>query len=402
LNITFIDSKLNLITGGGSNHSLNLVASKLTHLGHRVTLITLSPFLNSYPDNLPYPVIDEGPLSNLLNRQYGLATRRILRKYENEVDVYHLWDPRFLLDAAMYRKYGGKTPVVAYLNSYSFCSNLSLINTECYKRCGLFLRVRHRPENPLRKIMLLPFRTLERCLECQLLNYLDAFIAASPAVAEIYSWQNIDQSKVYVIPPALDYESLSNQKHNTPQAVPNGRYNILYAGFLRAEKGVDILISAISEIEFPVSLHIIGDGPQRNNLEQYSRRLGLSGKIEFHGWMPFSSLVDWYLNSQLFVHPARWPEPFGRTVLDAMALGLPVVAADSGGPPWILQGTGLTFKPSDSQDLAEKINQLYINPSLAASLAMRAEKRAEDFDFNKTMPQLLKLYAGMIEAAKQK
>ncbi len=403
MKIAFIDAKLNLKSGGGSNQLLHLMASKLSALGHHITVITLSPSINAYPDGLPYGVIAEGPITNRLQRKYGLALNKILRKYEDRFDIFHLWDSRFLLDGAVYKRCGGKIPIIAHLNSYSFCSRLDIINTECYKSCGIIAKVRHRPENLRRKLLLSPFRVLECCLEVLMLNQIDAFIAVSPAVAEIYLWQNIDEKKIFVIPPAVDYENLSSQKHsNTPQAAFNGQYNILYVGRLSAEKGVDVLISALPMLKFPFSLHIVGDGPQKLALEQYSKQLGLSNNITFHGWIPSEMVVDWYLSSQIFVHPARWPEPFGMTVLDAMTLGIPVVAADSGGPPWTLQGTGLTFKPDDSQDLAEKINQIQSNPSLAASLAHKAQKRAREFDYKKVLPRLISVYTKVIESTKTK
>jgi len=263
-------------------------------------------------------------------------------------------------------------------------------------------RVQHRPENRARKALLLPFHALEYCLEIMMLNQVDAFIAISPAVAEIYSWRKIDQKKIFVIPPAIDYEYLRNLKQNhTYQPSSNGRYDVLYVGRLCPEKGVDILIDAVSRLEFPLTLHIVGDGPQKNSLEQFSKQLGLSDQVIFHGWMSYDEVVNFYLSSQLFVHPGRWPEPLGRAVLDAMALELPVIAADSGGPPWALQDTWLTFRPGDSEDLADKIRAIHGNPSLAADLARRAEDRVKHFDHEKTMPELLKVYTGLIEATKR-
>ena len=402
MKIAFIDTKLNLKTGGGSNQSLHLVASKLVDLGHQVMVITLSPTLNAYPENLPYRVISEGMISNRLDKKHRLALHRVLHRYENEVDIYHLWEPWLILDAAIYRRLGGKTPIVVYLNNYPFCTNLSLMDHECYKRCGLMRRIQHRTENPVRKALLLPFRALEYSLEITMLNQVDAFTAISPAVAEIYSLRKIDQKKIFVIPPAIDYEYLRKLKQShTYQLSSTGRYDVLYVGRLCPEKGVDILIDAVSRLEFPLSLHIVGDGPQRNGLEKLCKQLGLSDRVIFHGWVSYDEVVNFYLSSQLFVHPGRWPEPLGRAVLDAMALEVPVIAADSGGPPWALGDAGLTFRPGDSEDLADKIRAVHGNLSLAADLARRAEERVKHFDHKKTMPELLKVYTGLIEAARQ-
>lgn len=393
MRIAFINSKLNLKTGGGGNHSLHMAASKLVDLGHQVMVVTLFPPFNAYPENLPYRVISEGLITNRIDRKYRLALLKALHKYENEVDIYHIWEPWVVPDAALYRRLGGKTPIVAHLNHYYFCLNLSLMDTECYKRCGFMRQIKHRPGNPARKALLLPFRAFEYYQEILVRSHVDAFTAVSPAVAEIYSWRKIDQKKISVIPPSIDYEYLRSLKQNhTSELCPAGRYDILYVGRLCSEKAVDILIDAVSRLQFPLSLHIMGDGPQRKYLEQFSEQLGISDRVFFYGWMSYDEVVNSYLSSQLFVHPGRWPEPFGRTVLDAMALEVPVIAADCGGPPWTLQGAGLTFRPGDVEDLADKIRLMHGNPSLAADLVRRAAERAKDFDYKKLMPMLIDVY----------
>ncbi len=399
LKIAFIDSKLNLKTGGGSNYSLHLVASKLVSLGHEVMVITLFPELNAYPENLPYPVVSEGLVTNHFDKKYRLAFHRALHKYENQFDIFHLWEPWLILDAAIYRGLGGKTPVVAYLNNYSFCTNLSIIDTDCYKRCGLIRQLQHQPGKPVKKALLLPFRALERSVEILMLDRVDAFIAISPAVAEIYSWHNIDQKKILVIPPAIDYEHLHNRIH---LLYSNEQYNILFVGRLSPEKGVDVLIDAVPRLEFPLRLHIVGDGPHRNELERLAEKLGVADRVIFHGWVPYEGVVNFYLTSQLFVHPARWPEPLGRTVLDAMAFRMPIIVADSGGPPWALQGSGLTFKPGDTEELVEKIRLIHRSPDLAADLTMRAAERVKDFDYRRMITRLLEVYTTVIEAANKR
>jgi glycosyltransferase involved in cell wall biosynthesis len=403
LRIAFIDSKLNLERGGGSNYSLDLVAAQLANLGHQVMVITLCPSLNAYPENLPYTVVGEGLFSNRFDKKYRLAFLKALYKYESKVDVYHLWEPWLVLGAALYRRLGGKIPIVTYLNNYSFCTNLNVIDNECVEHCGLGRQIRHQRVNPVKKALLLPFHVTEYCLGAITMDKVDAFIAISPAVAEIYSRQHVSRSKIFIIPPALDQEYLRDlSQGRVSRPASSGGYNILYVGRLCPEKGIDTLIEAVSRLEFPLRLHVVGDGYQKGDLEQLSSRLGLSDRVIFHGWMPFDKVVDFYLNSQLFVHPARWPEPLGRTVLDAMALKVPVIAADSGGPPWVLQDAGLTFRPGDSEGLADKIRLVHGTPSLAADLATKGAERVKDFDYRKAIPDILQVYHSVIEAAKRK
>ena len=331
MKIAFIDSKLNLKTGGGSNHSLHLLASKLVSFGHQVEVITLFPQTNAFPADLPYPVIEEGLATNRFDKKYRLAFQKAIHKHMNQFDIFLLWEPWLIQDAAIYRSLGGKTPIVTYLNNYSFCTNLGLIDTDCWKSCGLMEQLRHGTSSPLKKAFMLPFRTLEHCVDKYMLNNIDAFIAISPAVVDIYTRNNIAREKMFIIPPVIDYEYLSKLKsdhvRNTDSA---NQYDILFIGRLTPEKGVGMLIDAISRLEFPLRLLVVGDGPHRKELELFSEKVGVADRVIFHGWLPYEKVIDLYLSSQLFVHPARWPEPFGRTVVDAMALGIPVISADSG------------------------------------------------------------------------
>jgi glycosyltransferase involved in cell wall biosynthesis len=221
----------------------------------------------------------------------------------------------------------------------------------------------------------------------------------SPAVAEIYSWHKLDKKKIFVIPDGIDYQYLHNtkQKRTCPSCLASSPYNILYVGRLARQKGVDILISAIGELEFPLKLHVVGWGPERKYLEQLTEELGLRDRVIFHGGVDHDTVIDFLLGSQLFVHPARWPEPLGLTILDAMALGVPVIAADAGGASWAIQGTGLTFQPEDTHDLAGKIRLMHGNPLMATDLAKRAQQRAKEFDLRKTIPRLLEVYSHIIK-----
>jgi len=398
MNIFFITTKLNITGGGGSNHSLHLVASKLADMGNRVSVITLLPGLNAFPPGLHYQVIVEGKSSKGdYTQRDTLTLHNILRKYENEVDIYHLWDPQLVLGGAIYKLLGGKIPLVAYLNGYSFCNNLNLMDAECYKNCGLVSRIRHRPEKLIRKAILTPLRVLKYYSEILLTNKIDAFIPNSPAVAEIYASQHFDREKMHIIPAGIDYTQLTDFKGKFASRAFNSKdFNIIFVGRLEWLKGVDILIRAILKCDFAGNVYIVGSGPQKEDLENLARESGLSGRVLFLGWVSYESVLDYYLASQLFIHPARWPEPLSRTILDAMALGLPVIVSDCGGSPWAIQDAGMVFRPGEVNDLADKIMSVYKNPSLAEDMSKKARNRAKDFDCTHTIPELIKVYRSLL------
>lgn len=401
MKIAFVDSRLNLKNGGGSNHSLHITASQLTRLGHEVVVLTLLPHLNAFPDHLPYRVISNGLALNRFDRKYRLAFMRALHRYESHADIFHLWEPWLCACAGLYRMMGGKVPMVTYLNNYHFCSSLGSMDTMCSVNCGLIQQVHHRPENVARKLLSLPFRAAEHWLEKLAINSTDAFIAISPATADIYASHGFDPRKIKVIPPAIDYESLHRlrQHHESRPWQREDVFNVLFVGRLTREKGVDLLLDAVATLRFAVSLDIVGDGPEKEFLQRLSQEVGLSKLVRFHGWIPSDRLPEFYLRSNVFVHPGRWPEPLGRTILDAMAFGVPVLVSNTGGPPWAIDGAGLVFHPGSVEDLAQKIELLHSNPSMAAVLAARATERAKDFDYGKAIPKLLDLYGSIARSS---
>ena len=256
----------------------------------------------------------------------------------------------------------------------------------------------HRRENLARKVLLFPFRALECGVANLTSNYVDVFLPVTETMAEIYSWQHLDRNKMIVIPPPIDYQYLRRLKETSPfEPLCNGRYSILYVGRLSLEKGVDILINAVARLDFPVTLHIAGDGPQRNELEFLAKELGIEERVIFHGWVPHEKVPDFYLSSQLFVHPARWPEVFCLSVMEAMALGTPVIVADYGDAALELNGAALTFKRTDTDDLVQKIRLVYQNPSLASVMVQKAQERAKDFDYRKAVLSLINVYTDVIK-----
>ena len=397
MKIAIIDAKLNLKTGGGSNEHLHLIASELVKRGCTVEVITLDPALNAYPDNLPYPIIEAGLFTNSIDKRYRLALLKVLQEHEKKYDIYHLWHPEFSAYGALYKILGGKVPVIVNLIGYSFCSNLARLDIMCYRHCGLLQKVLHRDENIMKKMSLLPFHTLEYHIEKLILNHVDAFLPLTDYMADAFSWQNFNKDKMSIIPVPIDYQYWYGQREICKiEPFHNGGYNVLYVGRLTPEKGVDILIKAIQRLDFPVHLRIVGDGPQRSELERLTKELNLTDYVTFYGWVPHEKLAAFYLSSQLFVHPARWPEVFCLSVVEAMAMGMPTIVADYGDAAQSLDGAGLTFKRADTDDLAEKIKLVYENPLLANSLAKKAQERAKEFDYNKVIDKLLEVYKNII------
>jgi glycosyltransferase involved in cell wall biosynthesis len=210
----------------------------------------------------------------------------------------------------------------------------------------------------------------------------DRVVAISDGVARALSHRfGINPKRVSTIHNAVDVAAV---KVRAQEALPNlSRQPFLVAaGRLVPQKGFDILIRAFAATMAvrPLSLIILGDGPERNALIELTRTCGIEHRVHFPGFVenPWS----YFARSAAFVCSSRW-EGFGNVIIEAMACGVPVVATDCDfGPREVIrQGqSGLLVPVEDVDSLSKAIASVLDNPDLARGLAEGAQQRAQEFD----------------------
>lgn len=183
-----------------------------------------------------------------------------------------------------------------------------------------------------------------------------------------------------------------------PAAVPI----VLCIGRLRREKGHDLLLRAFPEIRAEVTdaqLHLVGDGPEREALMALTRRLGIADCVTFFGrtddvWPHLAS-------ASVLVQSSR-TETFGIAVLEGLAAGIPVVAADVGGLPSLLEdGRAGLLVPADSPAaLAAAVTSVLRDSDLAERLTSRGRRRADDFALESTLTSYQALYEEALALAR--
>ncbi len=136
--------------------------------------------------------------------------------------------------------------------------------------------------------------------------------------------------------------------------------NVLYAGRVEMYKGVLVLLTAWRKVlqDNPrAHLTIAGDGAQRKEYEDLVSTWGMQYKVTFVPHVPYHRLKSMINDSEILVAPHLWVEPFGRTIIEGMARGKIVIAADVGGPADYVQNnvTGLLFKRGSAHELARTI-----------------------------------------------
>ncbi len=183
------------------------------------------------------------------------------------------------------------------------------------------------------------------------------------------------QSRIVVIPNPVHVPPLDRK----PRL---GGADIVGMGRLTYQKGFDILIRAVAllSLDYPdVTLTIWGSGPEAESLRAMAHRLGIAERFHLPGFADEPAKV--LLDASVFAFPSRY-EGFGLALAEAMALGLPVVAADcqSGPGEFIENGiNGLLVPTEDPTALASALGRIIDDPSLARSLSRHAVRVRERF-----------------------
>jgi len=150
----------------------------------------------------------------------------------------------------------------------------------------------------------------------------------------------------------------------------------LYFGRLSEEKGLVTLLKAMQKVRNS-KLLIIGDGPQRMELESFSLKSQLQN-VKFLGAKYGKELKSIVARSKFVVVPSEWYDNSPLVIYESYALGKPVIGSDIGGIPELIEPgkTGLLFQPGNSEELVEKINFLLKHPQLVKEYGINARKKA--------------------------
>jgi glycosyltransferase involved in cell wall biosynthesis len=204
--------------------------------------------------------------------------------------------------------------------------------------------------------------------------------------------------KISVMPSGINIEKLTA---NSPIKIINKKYGlngqkvVLFAGKLTNIKGTEYLVQAAKDIKGDI--YVIGDGPEKKNLEDLARKLGATN-IKFLGYMGDESrkeLLEFYYRADVFVAPSVSEEALGLVILEAMACSTPIVATKRGGIPSLVKDgvNGFLIKSKNSKQLAEACNKILENDSLAQKMKENARKIVEEkFSWQRVAQRYKRIY----------
>jgi glycosyltransferase involved in cell wall biosynthesis len=196
----------------------------------------------------------------------------------------------------------------------------------------------------------------------------------------------------------VDLERFSPTKRD--ESLLPGEVNVLYAGRLSVEKGVDLLADAFLAArgrDPRLRLVLAGGGP-----EELALRMRLGEAATFLGWLDGDELARVYASADMFLFASR-TDTFGQVILEAQASGLPVVAVGEGGPAELVDNgrTGL-LRPADADSLGIALLELASDPGRRARLGAAAVEAARARGWDRALSQLASGYATVLGAERMR
>ncbi|MFV0416913.1 MAG: glycosyltransferase [Chthoniobacterales bacterium] len=207
------------------------------------------------------------------------------------------------------------------------------------------------------------------------------------------------EKKIRLNPTGLPLNDFSCEAKSAPK---DGCWQIIQVCRLIEKKGLDLTLKAFAGFvkKWPkATLHLAGEGPLLESLKKLGGELGVSKQIQFHGFLTGDAVRDLLKQGHIFMHPSRRTntsdqEGIPNSMLEAMAMGLPVVATRHGGIPEAVEHeiTGFLCAENDFEALGLNLLQLsnagvYESFSKEAALRVRAK-----FDLKNSVAQLEKIY----------
>jgi N-acetyl-alpha-D-glucosaminyl L-malate synthase BshA len=234
------------------------------------------------------------------------------------------------------------------------------------------------------------------------INKSDGVTAVSESLKQqTYEYFDIDKD-IKVIYNFIDFTRFKkhNKDHFKKAIAPNGERILTHVSNFRKVKRVEDVIHVFKRVYdvIPSKLLLIGDGPERHNLEELCRKIGLCHEVRFLGKQ--DAVEELLAVSDLFVIPSG-SESFGLAALEAMACQVPVISSDVGGLPEVnIHGqTGFLSKVGDVEDMAKNAITILKDDDVLQRFRDGAFAQAKRFSIENILPQYEAYYEEVIKRA---
>ena len=226
-----------------------------------------------------------------------------------------------------------------------------------------------------------------------------AVIAVSAATArDVERLLGVPRERIRVVPNGVDTAALRplptadvaafRAAHGLPERI------ILYLGTLEPRKNVPRLVRAFAAIRERTGATLVvagGKGWFYEEIFRTVRALGLEECVRFPGYVPDAELPLWYNSAEVFAYPSLY-EGFGLPALEALACGVPVIAASTSAFPEVVGDAGLLVDPESDAALAAALERVLTDPALAGRLRAGGPAHARQFSWDASARATLAVY----------
>jgi glycosyltransferase involved in cell wall biosynthesis len=373
---------------GGAEKSVHLISRGLAARGHTVQVVAtdrLAEGRDLFADHV-VPAVDGGPARRLLGYFWHHRAYRQLRQIlaEFRPDVVHLhtigeFSPAVLAATRGYPR------LLTARGPEDWTLRLLRWNLASAAEGG-----RLSATDTLRYLYL---RFLQRPAYLVWLRGIDRMLALSRYMADTV---RVDAGRVPVfVAPNGTEDGFDRQPLTDTDS-------ILFTGRLAGVKGADVLLDAFRQLReaHPTArLTVIGDGPDRERLEALSADLVAEGRVSFLGWLGRDGVAACLASCAVVVVPSRWPEIFGRVVLEALQTGRAVVASRTGGLPELVGAdNGLLVAPGDAAELAAALSGLLGDRATLERLGEGSARRAGRYALDAVLDEHERHYRDVLDA----
>ena len=371
----------------GVSTSTQIFREELLRRGHKVTLIA-----PHYPNcaqeddiiRIPSRQVLFDPEDRMMKSKEVMALLPMLRS-EN-YDLLHI-----------------QTPFVAHHLGVKLAAALNIPSIETYHTFFeeyLFHYVPFVPKAWMRSLA--RYFTRKQC------NAVDSVIVPSNAMCEILEHYGVTTS-MKIIPTGMELDKFHGcngaafrQRYHIPAQCPT----LVHIGRVAHEKNIGFLLHMLQQLRKSIPdilLIIAGEGPALSHLRKQTVKLGISNNVLFVGYLSRAdALLDCYCAGDAFVFASR-TETQGLVLLEAMALGVPVVSTAVMGTKDILQPRrGALVSPENPQQFAENVKRLLQNEFLRKRLSKEARDYVKEWSAPMMAERLLEYYQRLVHTRKQK
>ena len=209
-----------------------------------------------------------------------------------------------------------------------------------------------------------------------------------------------------IIPNGIDLTRFSSDVQPFSQYM-DGKKNILFVGRLESRKGLIYLLRAFWRMQRERSdcrLIVVGPGRTfRFRFERWVKRYGVKD-IVFTGYVSQAELPRYYKTADIFCAPATGRESFGIVLLEAMAMGKPIVASNIEGFRCVITNgvEGILVPPKDDRRLASALNLFIDNPELCRKMSANGLEKVKQYSWEKVARSILETYRRVLDESQPK